>query len=359
MAITDLTNTNWTLNDTIGLLSTNVSVDFTVHYLMYNGAEYSYAFTQMLAGRVDVAMYFDFVGGEFYLETNRDLVLYDSTQGKAYAITFTGGTDVTNTNLISWLEANGTCTSGGKPDPTVTYDLTTLDLPEGTHNISVRAKAEGYKNSAVSNSVEYVVEPQGVTLAAGTYVANNNFNSLADAVRYEGQPLNFSSNGVNYSSIGGRGNADFWYDNTMVYYQTSDDGDTFYWKWTNTAYKTITLETDQTVSAEFGEWFNSNFTVAPPSARIDVTSGSKSLGYVDMTKYVGYWWGDLCDGTVPPPTTTSTGVEIVFSETNQYTYLNANNMRGNISLSGSNVKNNNSIQNTVYTCNVYTAGSND
>jgi len=39
-----------------------------------------------------------------------------------------------------------------------TFDLSTLGLPEGTHSITVKARASGYEDSAESNAVSYVVE---------------------------------------------------------------------------------------------------------------------------------------------------------------------------------------------------------
>lgn len=40
-----------------------------------------------------------------------------------------------------------------------TFDLSTLNLPEGTHTITVKAKAEGYRESDASNAVTYTVAP--------------------------------------------------------------------------------------------------------------------------------------------------------------------------------------------------------
>lgn len=42
--------------------------------------------------------------------------------------------------------------------PTATFDLSTLNLSVGTHNITVKARAEGYADSVESATVEYVVQ---------------------------------------------------------------------------------------------------------------------------------------------------------------------------------------------------------
>ncbi len=82
--------------------------------------------------------------------------IYDPTQTLIF--TFTGGTDVTNHKLIAWLSQYGELQEEEAPTPTLTYDLTQLDLPEGTYSITVVAKVDGYSNSVQSNAVEYVVK---------------------------------------------------------------------------------------------------------------------------------------------------------------------------------------------------------
>lgn len=68
--------------------------------------------------------------------------------------------------------------------PTLTYDLSQLDLPEGTHSITVVAKADGYSNSAPSNAVEYVVEPSlpvwnGTDLTGTTWYVPSGWSATA------------------------------------------------------------------------------------------------------------------------------------------------------------------------------------
>lgn len=45
-----------------------------------------------------------------------------------------------------------------------TFDLSTLNLPEGTYTVKVKAKADGYRDSEFSNEVSY-------TKAAPVYTA--------------------------------------------------------------------------------------------------------------------------------------------------------------------------------------------
>lgn len=172
-------------------------------------------------------------------------------------LAFKDGTDTTNANLIAWVEANME-----KATPTATFDLTTLDLSEGTHTITVIGKADGYKASAASAGVSYTVEPSTVTLAAGTYVGNDSITVT----------LNGAYN-INYSSYGGN--------YTAMYFKSSNPsiayGDHEYapiaWfdGWSNTEYKTIKLDTDQEVSEAFGTWFNANFTKQADGYTVVVT----------------------------------------------------------------------------------------
>lgn len=45
----------------------------------------------------------------------------------------------------------------------ITYDLTLLNLPIGTHIIQVKAKAPGFEDSDFSNAVTYVNTPNLIT----------------------------------------------------------------------------------------------------------------------------------------------------------------------------------------------------
>ena len=73
---------------------------------------------------------------------------------QSFKITITGGDDVTNATLISWLEANATQQTVSTK---VSVDLTTLpgweSLSDGSHTITIVAKADGYRDSEPSEAV--------------------------------------------------------------------------------------------------------------------------------------------------------------------------------------------------------------
>jgi hypothetical protein len=82
-------------------------------------------------------------------------------------------TEETNVNDYNWFVANYI----PKPSASATFDLSTLNLPAGTHTITVKARASGYADSAESAAVSYVVESANLiifTLAKwdGTFIAS-------------------------------------------------------------------------------------------------------------------------------------------------------------------------------------------
>lgn len=100
---------------------------------------------------------------------------------QSFDITFTGGTDATNTSLIAWLTENGEL-QGEEEKPIFTYDLTQLNLAAGTYSITIVAKAAGY-NDASSNTVQFVVEQEsfveetneyGTTMVINKYIEESN-----------------------------------------------------------------------------------------------------------------------------------------------------------------------------------------
>ena len=66
------------------------------------------------------------------------------------------------------------------------FDLSSLGLPEGTHRVQVRAKAKGYANSDLSEAVSYTVAPVMYRLMRA--IANKTFDlstlGLAEGAHY-------------------------------------------------------------------------------------------------------------------------------------------------------------------------------
>lgn len=111
----------------------------------------------------------------------------------------------------------------------------------------------------IANGV-YTIAPSGVVLSAGTYVAVD----IPDIEEWSWNEvdLTFASNGTNYTGLiyGFATDAEFdiiryTYNSGGSFTRVYTDG-----TWLNTAYKTITTSTDQTVTEEFATWFNANYT---------------------------------------------------------------------------------------------------
>ena len=88
--------------------------------------------------------------------------------------------------------------------PTLTYDLSQLDLAAGTHYITVRAKADGYADSEPSNAVEYVVEESVPTDLTGyTVTVPSNWTATAGFYYQYGYAgtFDFSTDGEHFETF--------------------------------------------------------------------------------------------------------------------------------------------------------------
>lgn len=117
MAVTDLTNTKWLINSITctagyGQFSINLSIENDTSSYSYSSINIGYRvqlggeLIQSYADRVALTT----INPEYDFDKYKELLAND-------IITITGGTDVTNASLISWLTANATLiiepTTGG------------------------------------------------------------------------------------------------------------------------------------------------------------------------------------------------------------------------------------------------------
>ena len=131
-------------------------------------------------------------------------------------------------------------------------DLTTLpgwsSLSPGSHNITIVAKADGYRDSEPSAAVS--VE-KGTTSSGETWLLND----IVDGRTLQTTKVDFTSNNTSYSYIVTKkgyiaySNSEEWNDTNMVYDTAS---------WTNSAYRTITFETAPT--GDLLTWLQANAT---------------------------------------------------------------------------------------------------
>ena len=179
MAITDLTNTKWILND--DWTSTRGYGNFTVN-LTYNNNNYMYfyiGYNPALGGSEANVIGLD-DGSHFF-------------SGEVITFTITGGTDATNASLISWLETNATQVVEETTPPTkikspvivikqkvkqvvidnanMTIDIYTKEVPATEATVTITNTATNSKYTAYINDNEYIVGPNSsitITVPIGT-----------------------------------------------------------------------------------------------------------------------------------------------------------------------------------------------
>ena len=155
MSVTDLTGTTWVFNDTIDISSfgkTPQTILMPADVLPNDDSSY------YLDGYIDdegntMTALVAVENARFH--TTSILVyptLHAISSGSKLVIT--GGTDVTNSALISWVESNA---KQQTVSTKVSVDLTTLpgwaSLSSGSHSITIVAKADGYRDSEPSAAV--------------------------------------------------------------------------------------------------------------------------------------------------------------------------------------------------------------
>lgn len=206
-------------------------------------------------------------------------------------------------------------------------DLTTLpgwaNLSSGNHTIKIKAKGTGYKESELSAGVTVSKAASTVTLEKGTYkwVDSPTFTSSFN------ETVSYASNNADWDKLrvnGFQNIITYGIPNTNVYVNHS---------WPNTAYKTITLSTDQQVSAEFYKWAitDGNLVKQAESSGYNVTVtysysfGGDCSGLAYYSTDDGATWIDLYDSTKPTTKTIENITQIKFkSYTNtlgEFSYL--------------------------------------
>lgn len=162
--IINLNGTSWSIPAGWTTLNGYGSYEFSGQFQMaenppaldFSGLYMGYEYESGLVADIDrIAIYVD--DSHLYEPEYSNL-----TPNDAFLIlNISNATAEESASFYDWLIANNATLTGGEPvvpkTPTITYDLTKLNLAAGTYNITVVAKAEGYKNSVASEAVEYVV----------------------------------------------------------------------------------------------------------------------------------------------------------------------------------------------------------
>ena len=159
-------------------------------------------------------------------------------------------------NLLTWLQANAT-----KQESTskVSVDLTTLpgwsSLSSGSHNITIVAKADGFKDSAPSAAVQveksYTIQPGVYKWVDNPVLPGKNDGGGSQPIKFSSNALTFISLSIVYDRVNG-------YSRIRYRDTASDDWiEVYKTSWANINYKTITVSETFTTTAE--AWYYYTF----------------------------------------------------------------------------------------------------
>ena len=161
MAITDLTNTTWRLKSSLKVLASIVKYDIKgtaisgeyslpIEYIQFNTVSTSSTSYYVVFARTS-NYFFRYYGGWEYYTLSSGWISGISPP----LLTITGGTDVANSDLISWLSEYGELQTEEPdipeeptPTATITYDGATVTLKEG-QTVTFRFAEKVFKSDIV------------------------------------------------------------------------------------------------------------------------------------------------------------------------------------------------------------------
>ncbi len=150
------------------------TVNFTSNGVAYTGIKFEGYLDGMPGILTDWKMYY--LQGEV---ATLVMTLDSEWVDEAYrTVEFSESTAISMT-LLAWINDNTEQVVDEPTSPTVTFDLSALNLSAGTHSITVRAKANGYADSAESNAVSYVVADL-ITFTSAPYGADYSATRYAE-----------------------------------------------------------------------------------------------------------------------------------------------------------------------------------
>lgn len=165
-------------------------------------------------------------------------------------------------------------------------DLTTLsgwaDLADGEHTITIKAKADGYRDSELSTGVK-------VNKAAGQIWKLNN---IVDTSGGEEFSISFTNSGISYIGLRFDANAD------RVYFKTSSQSEIMTYSkqaWMDEGYQIIEVDTTSTEYSSFVNWAKNNGGVLLEAGDYKWTDIPKNILYLYYKKYYDQNYGYQLD----------------------------------------------------------------
>ena len=175
---------------------------------------------------------------------------YDSSVANTISISNSDITITTNSSIPTPSGPNSTINYTEASTPRLSVDVSTLagwaNLSTGEKSITIVAKAAGYKDSAPSASVKVTKAASTKTLKAGSYKWKD-----APTLQLSNETIAFTSGGSNWTGLTVNPNKV----GQILYIGTQGEHIAYgALGWGDESDKTITLATDQQVSADFYEW---------------------------------------------------------------------------------------------------------
>ena len=152
-------------------------------------------------------------------------------------------------------------------------DVVRYKVVDGTETYYDVGETVEFPNNVGITIYIYAEQASGVIIPTGTYVANDSFISqtVADLSELGSNfPMTFNSNGTTFTGmniqLSSMGIPQLYYDSILVFGNS----------WVNETFKTVTLESDQTVNNEdFATWFKTNYTLQAeeeaPTETVEIT----------------------------------------------------------------------------------------
>ena len=145
----------WYMKDYVDIPIEDEGMDYSITY--------SVSFTSNDTAYNSVRLYYSNATVEYYMAYNTDVVFTDSAgsgsnwSAEAYKrINFGVDEQFVSLTFYKWLSANATY-KPGLAAPAATFDMSSIQLPSGSHTVTVVAKTVGYAMSPESNEVIYTI----------------------------------------------------------------------------------------------------------------------------------------------------------------------------------------------------------
>ena len=186
MAITNLTNTSWYFNETLdhcGIGNSHSIYDDDYHSvfhvdIVWNGIQYTTLDYDL--GMPNIANNMSYYGGDNYVDGTQ---YEDGWLDESYrTITITGGDDVENPDLITWITSNATQVEISTPDTpsgtTISYNGSIIATIQSGETVTLRCAGKKMDGDVIVEAAEATGGGIEVPMRTITYEVGEGFNTV-------------------------------------------------------------------------------------------------------------------------------------------------------------------------------------